>query len=245
MVHGLAVILISFETGNSFYYQSLYASLIVTSFIFSMTKKQVTNNTNKIYTVYEVIITLSVTQFTKKCFSTEDDVHIYNILKTKLFFYKDFHTLLYTCSPEFDFLKTDTFIRIIETLLLPTAILATFLTLYFYFRSTVTIRLKEPEEDGGKLLFWTQVEPDVAYNYLQTGAFTVMAVFIMRLKLFMTPHLCLIAGLASKKQYLAKIGLKSEITRQAFVILLVSAMVYRGLPHLKNERSVVGEEQTN
>jgi len=42
------------------------------------------------------------------------------LLRAKLGTYKDFHTLLYTCSPEFDFLPVGYFKKITETLLLPT-----------------------------------------------------------------------------------------------------------------------------
>jgi C-mannosyltransferase DPY19L len=38
------------------------------------------------------------------------------------------------------------------------------------------------------------VDPAVVYNILQTAVYAVMAVLIMRLKLFLTPHLCILAG---------------------------------------------------
>jgi hypothetical protein len=38
------------------------------------------------------------------------------------------------------------------------------------------------------------VDPGVVYNILQTLIYAVMAVLIMRLKLFLTPHLCILAG---------------------------------------------------
>jgi hypothetical protein len=46
------------------------------------------------------------------------------------------------------------------------------------------------------------VDPAVIYNILQTGAYGVMAVLIMRLKLFLTPHLCILAALLASPKYI-------------------------------------------
>jgi len=81
----------------------------------------------------------------------------------------------------------------------------------------------------------------MAYNGLQTGAFIVMAIFIMRLKLFMTPHLCIIAGAVCSKRYLEKIGLKGELMRLAIVILLLGGMSYHGVDRFQEERGFIGD----
>lgn len=75
-----------------------------------------------------------------------------------------------------------------KTCLIPTVAVVIGLVLYRWGRNFLQWKKKALEMD--KL-----VEPDVAYNILQLGAFTIMAVFIMRLKLFWSPHLCLMASL--------------------------------------------------
>ncbi|XP_043678463.1 probable C-mannosyltransferase DPY19L1 [Vespula pensylvanica] len=182
----------------------------------------------------EVILEIIITIFLTKClksyiFSIEDDAHVYNILRSKLTGYKDFHTMLYTCSPEFDFLQYKTYEAIIKTLLLPIAILSGILALYYWYR--------EYENEGYPYC----IEANVCYNGLQTGAFIIMAGFIMRLKLFMTPHLCIIAGLVCNKRYSEKLGLRSKAMRGAVLILLIAGMSYHGMERLQEERGLIGE----
>ena len=42
------------------------------------------------------------------------------------------------------------------------------------------------------------------YNIAQSVVYAIMAIGIMRLKLFLTPHLCILAGLMAKEKVIAK-----------------------------------------
>lgn len=178
----------------------------------------------------DVIGTISSARFMRSTMIDYDDYHhIYNLLRSKLLGFKDFHTMLYTCSPEFDFLPYDTYEIIVKTFLLPTAILAGFLAIYYWYR-------------GFKLKGYPEcIEPGIAYNGLQTGAFIVMAFLVMRLKLFMTPHLCIIAGMAFSRKYLAVVGIKREHVRITLFITLVAIMTYHGAQRVQEERQFYGE----
>ncbi|KRX94221.1 C-mannosyltransferase dpy-19 [Trichinella pseudospiralis] len=59
--------------------------------------------------------------FTGKILQTEDDAHIFDILRAKIFGLHTFDTLLYTCAAEFDFLPFEYFEKTSATLLLPMA----------------------------------------------------------------------------------------------------------------------------
>ncbi|KMQ96976.1 protein dumpy-19 [Lasius niger] len=180
--------------------------------------------------ILEIAIMIILTKWIKSyILYSQDDAHVFNILKSKLTDYRDFHTMLYTCSPEFDFLQYKTYEAIIRTLLLPTAILVGMLALYYWYRNFKT-------ND-----YPLCIEADVAYNGLQTGAFIIMAIFIMRLKLFMTPHLCIVAGAVCSKRYLEKVGLKGELMRLAIFILLLGGMSYHGVDRFQEERGFIGE----
>lgn len=231
MIHLLAVGLVITITGNSFLSNSVHLALLIVSGIMSEVSHYLSSCQfePKTMTLLEIASTLVFSKLFKIALSSSsDDEHIFNILRSKISHYKDFHTLLYTCAPEFDFLKYDTYEAIIKTYLLPTAILAGFLILYYWYRNL--------KSQG----FPSCVEPHVAYNLLQSGAFVIMAVFVMRLKLFMTPHLCIMAGLVCSKRYLEKLGVRKKTSQGVIVALVLALMSYHGFQRILKEREFVG-----
>ena len=111
----------------------------------------------------------------------EDDSHIVDLIKSKLVpSFRTFHTQLYVCAPEFDFLGWPALISISETLLLPISAL---LGIRFLYKSFVN----------------GHFECHLWYHFLQLGAYAMMALFIMRLKLFFTPTLCITLALLGRK----------------------------------------------
>jgi hypothetical protein len=101
-----------------------------------------------------------------------DDSHIWNLLLSKLSNYRDFHTLLYTCSPEFDFLPLEDIKSMTLTALMPFSIIVIIISI-----------IKWPNK------------PVIQFNVIQTVLFMFMALFIMRLKLLFVPQLCIMTGL--------------------------------------------------
>ncbi|XP_020284108.1 C-mannosyltransferase dpy-19 isoform X2 [Pseudomyrmex gracilis] len=227
VTHFLAIFVVAVT--KCYIIRSYYVWLLIGSMVASCITHNLRSRHIRQEVLLEIIVTIVLTKWLAYMFYSQDEAHIFNILMAKLTTYKDFHTMLYTCSPEFDFLQYKTYQGIIVTMLLPTSIFAGMLALYYWYRSF----------EKNKYPFC--IEADVAYNGLQTGAFIIMAVFIMRLKLFMTPHLCIIAGTACSKRYLEKAGLKNELMRGAFVILLIGAMSYHGVDKFQAERSFIGE----
>lgn len=229
-VHGWSVLItMGISDGFPLLY-SLYCYLLLVSNIIRLTEKLTRCMGTKLQTIFEIVFTIACTVYLKSLSTSlsEDNAHVFDLLKAKLTDYKDFHTMLYTCSPEFSFLQYRSYEVIIKTLLLPSAILAGILVIYFWCRN---YRIKG---------YPRCIEADLAYNGLQTGAFIIMAVFIMRLKLFMNPHLCIISGIVCANRYLEKLGLKKEMTKTAITLLLISAMSYHGLERLHEERSIIG-----
>ncbi|XP_076241692.1 protein C-mannosyl-transferase DPY19L1 isoform X3 [Calliopsis andreniformis] len=231
LVHGWSIVIATSVTDSTPLIYSLYICLLFTSSILNEFEQLSPLWSTKLQTALEIILTIVSTKYLKSCcsFVTENDSHVFNLLKSKLTNYKDFHTMLYTCSAEFDFLPYKSYEAIVKTLLLPLAVLAGVLALYFWYRNY-------------KIRGYPKcIDVDIAYNGLQTGAFIILAVFIMRLKLFMNPHLCIIAGTVCANRYLEKLGLKNDLMKTAVAVLLISAMSYHGLERLREERSIIGE----
>ncbi|KAG7209794.1 hypothetical protein KM043_011412 [Ampulex compressa] len=231
VIHGWATTVASIIFDSNLLCCSLYTCLLIASSITSSMDRLPRFLGTKAQIALEIIMTILFTRAFRLYanLESEDDAHIFNILRSKLTDYKDFHTMLYTCSAEFDFSQYRTYEAIIKTLLLPTAILAGILILYYWYR---TFQIKA---------YPLCIEPAMAYNCLQTAAFIIMAFFIMRLKLFMNPHLCIISGTVCAKRYLEKLGLKTKTLRIAIIVLLLAAMSYRGIPKVQEERGFMGE----
>lgn len=184
---------------------------------------------------------------------TTDDAHIWNILKSKFTSYKDFHTMLYTCAREFDFMEMDTIYNLCQTLLIPTVVMVLLVITFKLVRdmlATTTSSIRNEWGDGteegveertnvGSGLLYSSVSPDILYNVIQLCAFTVMAVMIMRLKLFFTPHLCLLSSLIASRKLFGFLGSKSK--HEAIVVLVLALMSYEGINNLKDQWAIKGE----
>lgn len=153
--------------------------------------------------------------------------HIFNLLKSKLTSYRDFHTLLYICAAEFDFLSTTTLYQLSSTLLLPSVYMSLALIALYAMGTLGNVpapkrqvapskKTREPrkEKEAKKEIVsdLRKVDPAVLYNVLQLVAFVIMTSLFMRLKLFMSPHLCLTAALLASRKVTSRDGIRSIIS---------------------------------
>nr|XP_015212339.1 PREDICTED: probable C-mannosyltransferase DPY19L1 [Lepisosteus oculatus] len=170
-----------------------------------------------------------------------DDAHISSLIKSKFTSYKDFDTMMYTCAAEFDFMEKETPLRYIKTLLFPVNLLVfavitgNFLfSLGRHFHETFNTVLFET-------LFRTAQIPngELVYHLLQLIAFTVLAILIMRLKLFLTPHMCIMASLICSRQLFSWAGQKYR--HQLLVFGILSIMAVQGVANLQSQWSIMGE----
>ncbi|XP_064461159.1 protein C-mannosyl-transferase DPY19L1-like [Ornithodoros turicata] len=217
---------------NEMLLTSLYASFLLSAIVVikmfalysNKLKKQCVSHWEAL-ALPTVVVVLSIV--VKLAFSrllgVASDVHIWNILLSKMTRYKDFHTMLYTCAPEFDFLNLSTVLSLTWTLLIPSSIICCL--------SCVFVIIAKP---GCKSLHGA-----VLYNILQAAVFCAMAAFVMRLKVFMTPHLSIIVALLSSKHFFSFI--KSTRIYASVIVALVATMTFQGIKNVRNQRSIIGE----
>ncbi|KAM3822701.1 protein C-mannosyl-transferase DPY19L1 isoform 2-T2 [Vipera latastei] len=166
-------------------------------------------------------------------FGISDDVHISNLLKAKLTGYRDFDTSMYTCAVEFDFMEKETPVKYMKTLLLPVVLI---LFSVIVVKAFQYVMLKKKSSERQEYYF---NQGEIVYHALQLLFFTILAILIMRLKLFLTPHMCIMASLICSKQLFGWVFYK--IQPGTLVLAILAMMAFEGIANLQKEWSIVGE----
>uniref|UniRef100_A0A7N5KKX5 Dpy-19 like 2 n=1 Tax=Ailuropoda melanoleuca TaxID=9646 RepID=A0A7N5KKX5_AILME len=155
---------------------------------------------------------------TSKILGVSDHIRLSDLIAARILRYTDFDTLIYTCAPEFDFMEKATPLRYTKTLLLPVVMMIT----YFIFK----------KDYNGLMLI-------LIFHTLQLLAFTVLAILIMRLKLFLTPHMCVMASLICSRRLFGWLFCRVRFENVIFGILTV--MSIQGCANLHNQWNIIGE----
>ncbi|XP_048193082.1 probable C-mannosyltransferase DPY19L2 [Perognathus longimembris pacificus] len=171
---------------------------------------------------------------TSKVLGVSDHIRLSDLIAARILRYTDFDTLIYTCAPEFDFMEQATPLRYTKTLLLPIVLMVT----YFIFRKTVRdvlCALSTNTYQRKQLL----EHSELVFHTLQLLAFTALAILIMRLKLFLTPHMCVMASLICSRRLFGWLFCRVNFENIVFGILTVMSL--QGYTNLHNQWSIIGE----
>ncbi|XP_054638629.1 dpy-19-like 1, like [Dunckerocampus dactyliophorus] len=237
--------------GNSMLLTSFYASSLVSIWaIVVLRDRFAQTKTGLVFWIMQALVWVGSTVLLKFLLSTilgaSDDAHISALIKSKFSSYKDFHTLMYTCAAEFNFMEWETPTRYLKTLLLPVNVLLVALiaktTVQDVFRSLSDggkAPVRNNEDQGDEALRCDVTKAEMAYHSLQLVAFTLLAILIMRLKLFLTPHMCIMASLICSRQLFRWLG--EKVKHRATVILVLALMAVQGVANLRAQWSIIGE----
>ncbi|XP_076976123.1 putative C-mannosyltransferase DPY19L2 isoform X2 [Tamandua tetradactyla] len=171
--------------------------------------------------------TIILKHLTSKILGVSDHIRLSDLITARILRYTDFDTLMYTCAPEFDFMEKATPLRYTKTLLLPVVLaIAGFICKktirdVLCVLSTNTYQRKQLLENGEFL------------------AFSALAILIMRLKLFLTPHMCIVASLICSRRLFGWLFCRVRFENVVFGILTV--MSIQGCANLHNQWSIMGE----
>ncbi|XP_033921227.1 protein C-mannosyl-transferase DPY19L1 [Melopsittacus undulatus] len=227
--------------GNSMLLTSYYAaSLVVIWGILELSPKVLKSSRREVYVwVIEgcawLFGTVTLKSLTSLVFGIADDAHIGNILKSKFIGYKDFDTLMYTCAAEFDFMEKETPVRYTKTLLLPVVLVVLGVIIKKAIKH-LTWSLSQAGQCEREEHF---NQGELVYHALQLLAYSVLAILIMRLKLFLTPHLCVMASLVCSKQLFG--WLFCKIQPKTLVFAILALMAIEGSANLQTQWNIMGE----
>ncbi|KAI8792670.1 C-mannosyltransferase DPY19L1 [Biomphalaria glabrata] len=236
--------------GNEMLLTSFFASTLLAAWVLVVGNPFFTRFKNQLAIFFWqsgtfVIGTLVLKLFIGKMLILEDDAHIGEILKSKFTSFKNFHTMLYTCAKEFDFIEQETIWKLLQTLVLPSAVFAFVAVAFHLLRNEIQF-FKESKGTSSESTTQTKhsvvqkekEDAELVYHSLQLLAFTAMALLIMRLKLFWTPHLCLYTSLLASK-HIFPFGSKEK--HYALLAVLVACMAWTGVDNLQVQLGRVGE----
>ncbi|KAG9259564.1 putative C-mannosyltransferase DPY19L1 [Astyanax mexicanus] len=237
--------------GNSMLLTSFYASSLISIWgVIYLRERFITSFGSGLLTwvmqcVAWVITTVILKLLLALVLGASDDAHISSLIKSKFTSYKDFDTMMYTCAAEFDFMEAETVWRYMKTLLLPVNVLVVAVVAVRTVKDIITFlknpnnKTPEPENEHSSDQVDKLVKGVVVYHSLQLVAFAVLAVLIMRLKLFLTPHMCLMAALLSSRQMFGWVGEKMK--QYIIVFGILSIMTVQGVANLQNQWGIIGE----
>ncbi|XP_055149414.1 probable C-mannosyltransferase DPY19L2 isoform X2 [Symphalangus syndactylus] len=164
---------------------------------------------------------------TSKILGVSDHIRLSDLIAARILRYTDFDTLIYTCAPEFDFMEKATPLRYTTTLLLPVVMVIT----CFIFKKTV--------RDISCVLATNIYLRKQLLEHSELLVFTALAILIMRLKMFLTPHMCVMASLICSRQLFGWLFRRVRFENVIFGILTV--MSIQGYANLRNQWSIIGE----
>ncbi|XP_036183234.1 probable C-mannosyltransferase DPY19L2 isoform X1 [Myotis myotis] len=226
--------------GNSLYLSSYYSSSLLMTWVIILKRNNIQRlgvselNFWLIQCFGWFCGTIILKFLTSKILGVSDHIRLSDLIAARILRFTDFDTLIYTCAPEFGFMEKATPVRYIRTLLLPLVMMITYFILKKTFRDVLCVLCTNTYQrkqllENGELIFHT----------LQLLAFTALAILIMRLKLFLTPHMCVMASLICSRRLFGWLFYRVRFENVIFGLLTV--MSIQGFVNLRGQWSILGE----
>ncbi|XP_076806405.1 protein C-mannosyl-transferase DPY19L1-like [Clavelina lepadiformis] len=260
VIHAQLIALLAnfvFQFGNEMLLTSFYASSLLSIMLIVKLESKIEGSIRNLIAkclvkgIVWLVGTFGLKKVIATALRTADDAHIWEIFKSKFSDFNNFHTMLYTCAKEFDFLEVETVVKLSKTLLIPSMIFITFVLAikclryeYLSYVESNTVdedgqKPEVPEYDAKVAAHRCKPNADVLYNVLQMIAFSCMAILIMRLKLFMTPMMAITASLFAHRQLFAFLG--PRYRQVSFLVAILAVASVAGIGNLTSQWNIIGE----
>ncbi|KAL1781731.1 putative C-mannosyltransferase DPY19L2 [Sigmodon hispidus] len=230
--------------GNPLYLSSYYSSCLLMTWAIMQKKNKIQRLGSSELQFWLIQVcawwsgTIILKFLTSKICGVSDHIRLSDLIAARILRYTDFDTLIYTCAPEFDFMEQATPLRYTKTLLLPLVLVIT----YFIFKKDVEGMGSKKGRlmlDSVYMIQHQVLSFQLIFHTLQLVAFTILAILIMRLKLFLTPHMCIMASLICSRRLFGWLFCKVHFENVVFSILIM--MSIQGCANLHNQWSIMGE----
>lgn len=240
--------------GNQLLLFSFLTTILVSAWILLAHDKSVTQLTLSWGSFRRVCGVICVAVLLKYgLFSTGSDSHIVKIFLTKIFEnMNDFHTLMYTCAPEFQGLPWSYVVHLTKSLLIP--FLSAIFLIFFWSEIYLLHPSGTSSESSQKLtlmerfdysirLFLKRLDLSLVFNILLLAVYFVLSMMAMRLKLFLTPQMCILVSLIASDTVLKTISIvkKNQCNKISFLLVMLGILCVLGCTNIKKQHDIQGE----
>ncbi|XP_021110255.1 probable C-mannosyltransferase DPY19L2 isoform X3 [Heterocephalus glaber] len=219
--------------GNPVYLSSYYSSSLLMTWVIILKRNKIHR-----FRVSELNLwliqgcawwlgTINLKLLTSKILGVSDHICLSDIIAARILRYADFDTLIYTCAPESYFMEQVTPLRYTKTLLLPVVMVIT----CFIFKKTI--------HDVLRALSTNTYLRKKLLEHGELLAFAALAILILRLKLFLTPHICVMASLICSRPLFGWLFNRVHFENVIFGIAIM--MSIQGCANLQNQWRIRGE----
>ncbi|XP_014641301.1 PREDICTED: probable C-mannosyltransferase DPY19L2 isoform X2 [Ceratotherium simum simum] len=151
--------------GNPMYLSSYYSSSLLMTWVIILKRNKIQRlgvselNFWLIQGCAWLCGTITLKFLTSKILGVSDHIRLSDLIAARILRYTDFHTLIYTCAPEFDFMEKATPLRYTKTLLLPVVMVITYFIFKKAFRDILCVLstntyLRKQLLEHGELFGW-------------------------------------------------------------------------------------------
>ncbi|KAK3916297.1 putative C-mannosyltransferase DPY19L1, partial [Frankliniella fusca] len=239
--------------GNQLLLFSFLTTILIMAWIIYALDRKVNQLTLSWGSVGRICVTISFAVLLKYSLPiTGNDSHIVKMFLSKIFKdMNDFHTLMYTCAPEFQGLPWAYAILLTKSFLIP-LLLVVFVCIFWFEIHQLNPSFTSPrsfQKHNYSLkihelrISLKRLDLSIVFNILLLAVYFLLAMMAMRLKLFLTPQMCVLVSLIASEKVLNVFPFISKMKHRktSFLLVLLGILCFLGSTNIKKQHDIQGE----